>query len=280
MNTNDPNLPVLVVGRAAVAMDLARVIAGTGRQVKVYPVDSPSPMDEGRPSIWDSPGGSLDGVYIVSDLRNGARGAALAVDCFTGSAQEKQALLQALDRPLPAPAPILTCCSGISAVRAASWCVDPGRVVGIGLVPPLKGAQVMELAAAPKTRADSLEAARVFWERLGKRVVQVPDAPGLVLARIVFSIINEAAYALEEGVATPQDIDTAMKLGTNYPRGPLEWADQIGVEEVYHGLSGMAEALGERYRPCPLFEAYIREGRLGRHAGRGFHTYENVAGDR
>jgi 3-hydroxybutyryl-CoA dehydrogenase len=170
---------------------------------------------------------------------------------------------------------ILTSALSVSTTQAGAWTGTPERVVGFGLVPPLEETGLVELAAGLLTSATALAQAAAFWQSLGYEPVRVADGPGLVRARILCCIINEAASALLEQIASPQDIDTAMRLGTNYPRGPLEWADQIGVDTVLHVMEGLFHEWGEeRYRPNPLLRRMVQAGRLGRRVGQGFYVWE------
>ena len=132
----------------------------------------------------------------------------------------------------------------------------------------------MELAPALQTSTESLERAERFWKELGLEPVVVSDGPGLVRARIVCCLINEAVSALMEGIATAEDIDKAMRLGTNYPYGPLEWADYLGLDAVLGVMKGLFEEWGDdRYRPSPLLRRMVLAGRLGKKTGRGFYNY-------
>jgi 3-hydroxybutyryl-CoA dehydrogenase len=147
--------------------------------------------------------------------------------------------------------------------------------VGFHVLPPLRDARVVELTRMGDTDDGEAERAADFFRALGKHVEWVGDAPGLVLGRIVCQLVNEACFALQEEVGSAQDIDTALRLGFNYPRGPLEWADQIGLEHVLATLDGLYEELHEeRYRAAPLLRTMVADGRLGRWAGEGFFSYE------
>lgn len=144
---------------------------------------------------------------------------------------------------------IFTVAAPCSATEAASWALTPARVVGIS--PIYNG--IIELAPALQTAPETLEHAEAFLRSLNLEVVRVADSPGLVRLRVLSCLINEAASAVMEGVASPEDIDLAMKLGVNYPRGLLEWADEIGVEVVLAVMRGLQAEYGEdRYRPSPL----------------------------
>ncbi|MGH2521243.1 MAG: 3-hydroxyacyl-CoA dehydrogenase family protein, partial [Anaerolineales bacterium] len=164
-----------------------------------------------------------------------------------------------------------------SATEAASWRKSSNAQIGWGALPPLTKGGMVEIAPALQSTAAAVSVAQNFWSGLGLKPVTVADGPGLVRARIVCALVNEAATALMEGVASPADIDTAMRLGVNYPRGPLEWGDLIGLDVVLGVMRGLQEEFGEdRYRPCPLLARYVLAGRLGKKAGRGFFEYEQA----
>ncbi|WP_374688221.1 3-hydroxyacyl-CoA dehydrogenase family protein, partial [Promineifilum sp.] len=134
---------------------------------------------------------------------------------------------------------------------------------------------IIELARALQTAESALVQAELFWRGLGQETILVADGPGLVRARTVCCVINEAAGMLMEGVASAADIDKAMRLGANYPRGPLEWADLIGLDAVLGVMTGLFEEWGDdRYRPSPLLRRMVAAGQLGRKVGRGFYVYD------
>lgn len=198
----------------------------------------------------------------------------VVIEVHNQSAEAKRQLLTSLGQAVAEDALILSSALATSATQAASWLPNPRRVAGFGLLPPLRDGAVVELAAALQSSDAALEQAAAFWRELGFEVVTVGDGPGLVRARVVCCLINEAASALVEGVAAAADIDQAMRLGTNYPYGPLEWADIIGVDTVLGVMNGLFEEWGEdRYRPSPLLKRMVQAGRLGRKSGQGFYTY-------
>ncbi|NOX63874.1 MAG: 3-hydroxybutyryl-CoA dehydrogenase [Chloroflexi bacterium] len=197
---------------------------------------------------------------IVADLEEVADGvsdnadayiADIIVDC-THRPDKIQSLtmLEMLVRP---SALILTSALTASVSSIAADMGDPGRVVGFAVIPPLKKGDVVEVARGLRTSDKAYKAALGFWRGLGLVPVEVGDGPGLVRGRVLACLVNEAVSALHERVASAGDIDTAMKLGTNYPRGPLEWAEYLGVETIYGVMTGLYnEWLEDRYRPHPL----------------------------
>jgi len=174
---------------------------------------------------------------------------------------KKRAVLQRADDA----ALVLTCALAANTTLAASWTDYPERVVGFGALPPIPAQGAIELARGLRTDDASWERAQDFWRGLAQTRVEVADSAGLVRARIVCCIINEALSALQEQVASVQDIDLAMKLGTNYPHGPLEWSALIGLETVLGVMEGLQNEFGEdRYRPAPLLKRYAAAGRAPR----------------
>jgi 3-hydroxybutyryl-CoA dehydrogenase len=167
--------------------------------------------------------------------------------------------------------PQAVCCAG-----ASLGALDPGgSAVGFHALPPVSETRLVELTRGPDTSGSAAQAAEHFFATLGKHTVWVGDAPGLVLGRMVCQVINEGAFALGEGVGSPQDIDTGMVHGLNYPRGPLAWADQIGLDHVCSVLDGLRDELGEeRYRLAPELRRRAWSGRLGCQTGEGFFSYE------
>jgi 3-hydroxybutyryl-CoA dehydrogenase len=154
--------------------------------------------------------------------------------------------------------------------------LDPeGAAVGFHALPPLERSTLVELTRGPDSARSAADAAQRFFATLGKHTAWVQDAPGLVLGRIVSQVVNEAAFALAEGVGSAQDIDTGMVQGLSYPRGPLAWADQIGLDHVLSVLDALFEEHRDsRYRAAPLLRRLVWSGRLGRQTGEGFFRYE------
>ena len=150
----------------------------------------------------------------------------------------------------------------------------PERVVGFATFYPLKDRKVIELAAGLRTTEASMTAAEEAFRALGKETVRVKDTAGLTFPRILSLLVNEAARSLEEGVAKAEEIDIAIRLGVNYPQGPLRWGDQVGLDEVLAVLEGLQRETGEdRYRPTPLLRKLVTAGFLGEAAGKGFYSY-------
>jgi 3-hydroxybutyryl-CoA dehydrogenase len=160
--------------------------------------------------------------------------------------------------------------------RGSLGALDPGgSAVGFHVVAPLERAGLVELTRSESSSPVAATRAERFFGTLGKHVEWVGDAPGLVLGRIVCQLINESAFALGEGVGAAGDIDTGMVLGLSHPRGPLEWADAIGLDHVLGVLEALCEEYREeRYRPAPVLRRLVHAGRLGREAGAGFFEYE------
>ncbi|MDR9796263.1 3-hydroxyacyl-CoA dehydrogenase family protein [Aeribacillus pallidus] len=188
---------------------------------------------------------------------------------------QKKKLLVEIEKTLPKETVILSTCLGVTATETASWLQHPERLVGFAAFFPWEDCELVELAPALQTEKENVEKAKQFFEEVGKEVEVVEDGVGLVFPRILSLIINEAAFALTEGVASAEDIDKAMMKGTNYPMGPLRWADHIGIDDVYAVLAGLFKETGEdRYRPAPFIKKMVYAKWFGKKTGRGFYQYD------
>ena len=209
-----------------------------------------------------------------ADARTISSAANYAIDLESGSEEKKRAVLQQLDAALPPAALIVSTCLRFSATQMGSWIHNPQRLVGFATFYPLQDRRLIELSGGLRTAESCLAQAEDLFKVLGKPPVRVKDAPGLIFPRILSLIINEAARSLEEGVAAAEEIDVAMRLGVNYPLGPLQWADRIGLDEVLAVLEGLQRETGDdRYRAAPLLKNLVVAGFVGEHSGRGFYSY-------
>jgi 3-hydroxybutyryl-CoA dehydrogenase len=236
--------------------------------------ESPAPGGSGRVAIEG------DG-RLADDLRQAAEEAGYDVR-FVDEFEEGEAEIvvdAAVGRlpidPVPEPED--------PSVLVCILCVDGslaeldlgGNAVGFHALPPFEESSLVELTWSSEGSEANAMRADAFFRSLGKHVERVDDAPGLVLGRIVCQLVNEAAFAVSEGIGSPEDVDVAMRLGYNWPRGPLEWADTIELDHVLATLDALHEEhREERYRAAPLLRRMVAEGRVGRSTGQGFFTYD------
>ncbi|MDL1892430.1 3-hydroxybutyryl-CoA dehydrogenase [Sphingobacteriales bacterium CHB3] len=180
----------------------------------------------------------------------------LALELTNISIEVKQKNLRRLDKSLKKSIPILSSSVTVTVAEQNTWIKHPERLIGLGALPTLLQGSLLEFAPSSLTTDAVKAAAQVFARSLGKETSLVQDSAGLVLPRILCSLINEACFALGEGIADGTDIDTAMKLGTNYPDGPVHWGMQIGLEQVHAVVAALHRHFGDdRYRAAPLLRS-------------------------
>jgi 3-hydroxybutyryl-CoA dehydrogenase len=189
--------------------------------------------------------------------------------------EAKIALFQKLDKICPPDVIFASNTSSISITRMGARTSRADRFIGMHFMNPVPAMRLVEIIRGLATSSETYDATRVLAERLGKNTMTAEDFPGFIVNRILLPMINEAIYTLYEGVGAVTDIDTAMKLGTNQPMGPLELADLIGLDTCLAIMEVMHRVFGDdKYRPCPLLKKYVDAGYLGRKATRGFYTYD------
>jgi 3-hydroxybutyryl-CoA dehydrogenase len=200
--------------------------------------------------------------------------AAFIIEAITEDLVTKTELFTALDRIAPPEAILASNTSSISITRLGAATRRPDKVIGMHFMNPVPVMKLVEVIRGIATSNETYERVRSLANKLGKTALDCNDSPGFVSNRVLLPMINEAIFALYEGVATRESIDGIMKLGMNHPMGPLELADFIGLDVCLAILNVLYDGLGDpKYRACPLLKRYVDAGWLGRKAGRGFYEY-------
>ena len=220
-----------------------------------------------------------EAAQMVARLHKAPRLEDLArVDLVVEAATEREGLklelFGKLDQLCARDTILATNTSSIPITRIAAATKRPDQVIGMHFMNPVPVMKVVEIIRGLATSDETTQVTVALAERMGKTCVHANDFPGFIINRILMPMINEAAFALYEGVAKPEDIDTGMKLGTNQPMGPLALADLIGLDTCLAILEVLHKGMGDsKYRPCPLLRQYVDAGWLGKKTGRGFHRY-------
>jgi 3-hydroxybutyryl-CoA dehydrogenase len=197
------------------------------------------------------------------------------IEAIIEDVEAKRALFRTLDRIAKTEAIVASNTSSISITTLASATARTDRVLGMHFMNPVPLMPLVELVRGESTSPASLRIAHELCVRLGKTAVDAADFPGFISNRILMPMINEAIYAVMEGVGTPEAIDTVLTLGMNHPMGPLTLADFIGLDVCLAIMQVLHEGFGDsKYRPCPLLRRMVAAGRLGRKSGQGFYTYQ------
>jgi 3-hydroxybutyryl-CoA dehydrogenase len=272
---------VLIVGAGQMGGGIAQVVAASGRRVSLHD-ELPGAVEraltamerslaklaeKGGPAAADV----LPRVTPVDDIV----GADLLIEAVVENITVKEAIFRRADAVLPPDAILASNTSSIPITSLAAATGRPEKVIGMHFFNPVPVLALVEVIRALQTSDETAAAIVALAEDLGKTPAQANDFPGFVSNRILMPFVNEAAYALMEGVAEAEAIDTIAKLGFAHPMGPLALADLIGLDTCVSIMEVLHEGLGDpKYAPCPLLRQYVAAGRLGRKAGRGFYDYD------
>jgi 3-hydroxybutyryl-CoA dehydrogenase len=212
-------------------------------------------------------------LEFTGSVEEAGREADLVIEAVPEEMESKIEIFTLLDKICRPGTIVASNTSSLSITEIASVTYRAPKCLGMHFFNPVHKMKLLEIVRALETDEDTLATAVEVGHRIGKEVVVVKESPGFITSRINAMIGNEAFYMLQEGIASAQDIDTALKLGLNHPMGPFELVDLVGLDTRLHILEYLHKTLGEKYRPAPLLSQYVKAGRLGRKAGRGVYEY-------
>ena len=198
----------------------------------------------------------------------------LVIEAVPEVMEIKRNIFEVIDQHAQPHCILATNTSTMSPTEIGSFTKRPDKVIAMHFFNPVHKMPLVEIIKGLETSEETVSSIRVIAEQMGKETVVINEFPGFVTSRISALVGNEAFYMLQEGVGTPEEIDKAIKLGLNYPMGPFELGDLVGLDTRLNNLNYLHAKLGEKYRPAPLLEQYVKAGRLGRKSGRGVYDYQ------
>jgi 3-hydroxybutyryl-CoA dehydrogenase len=277
---------ICVLGAGLMGNGIAQVCAQTGHEVTLRDIEQRF-IDGGMNNIrknlsrevekgrltQDQMNGVIGRIKPTLDLKEAASGADVVVEVVIEVMDVKKKVYAELEDIVPKHCLFFTNTSGLSITEMAAVTKRPDRLIGTHFFNPVPLMRLLEIIRGHQTSDETLEIARAWGKKIGKEVIVVNEAPAFVVNRLLCSMINEAFFALDEGLATAEDIDKGMILGCNHPIGPLALADLIGNDTLLHVVEGMHREMGDKYRPAQYLRKLVRAGYLGRKSGRGVYDY-------
>jgi len=276
-----------VIGAGQMGRGIAQVAAFADYEVQLFDISEESlefahtfvkkQLNRGvEKEKWDQVRAdkTLGNIATTTDLKS-LKDCDLVIEAATENKEVKFKIFKDIDEILKPGAIMATNTSSISITEIAAHTKRPELVCGMHFMNPVPVMKLVEGISGLETSKETFDAVQKASEKMGKTFVKAKDMPGFAVNRILMPMINEAVYTLHEGIASVEDIDIAMKLGTNQPMGPLTLADFIGLDTCLAIMEVLFDGLGDtKYRPCPLLRQYVQAGRLGKKTGRGFYSYE------
>ena len=277
---------VAVLGAGTMGHGIAHAAMAAGYTTVLYDV-SQAQLDKGRATIdaviqkgvelgkvaADDAAAMRGRLRLATVVADAVREADIVIEAAPEKIDVKLSLFRAVEAAAPAHAVFASNTSALSITEMSAVLASPGRMGGMHFFNPVHRMKLVEVVKALDTTAETIAGMEAVAAKMGKETVLVKESPGFITTRINALIGNEAFYMLQDGVASARDIDKGLKLGLNHPMGPFELVDLVGLDTRLSILQYLHKMLGEKFRPCPLLEQHVRDGRLGRKVGKGVYDY-------